>query len=416
MKVLVVDDSKDYVALLNRLLSRAFPGIEMEAYDLERHGQPSEDFDWSRYDLMFLEYQLGAGENGVDWLQKLRSRPAFPPTIILTAEGDEYVAVRAIRAGAADYVNKKDVSPERLRRLIESVLSFDEQMQEEQRAAMSADAEVLRQVKHPRKKDADTGYRFVRLIGKGAMSHVYLAERAEDGLSVVLKVLDVRQVIDRTVIKRFLREAELIAAIHSPFVVKIYEHGLTNKYGFIAMEFFARGDLKQRVELGITSQAAIEYMAHIAYGLEAVHRAGIVHRDLKPANIMFRGDDSLALADFGISKRLQGDLDLTTIGKVIGTPHYMSPEQGQGRPIDARSDIYSAGVLLYELLTGQKPFRADTPASLIYQHIHAERPPLPPALARYQAIVDRCMAKDPGERYQTAAELAGALEAQLAAA
>ena len=131
------------------------------------------------------------------------------------------------------------------------------------------------------------------------------------------------------------------------------------------MEFFSRGDLKQRMERELSPEIAINYMTHIAYGLAAIHKIGIIHRDLKPANIMFRGDDSLALADFGISKRIDANEDLTTMGQILGTPHYMSPEQGEGRLVDIRSDIYSAGVLLFELLTGEKPFKGSTPASLI---------------------------------------------------
>ena len=143
-------------------------------------------------------------------------------------------------------------------------------------------------------------------------------------------------------------------------------------------------------------------MSYIAHGLEAIHGVGIVHRDLKPANIMFRGDDTMALADFGISKKILGGTDLTTIGQVLGTPHYMSPEQGEGKAVDYRSDLYSAGIILYELLTGQKPFTAGSPAAVIYQHVHGEIPRLPLPLSRYQQIVDKALAKDPGSRYQTA--------------
>ena len=242
------------------------------------------------------------------------------------------------------------------------------------------------------------------------MSKVYLAERVSDGLSVVLKVLDLTKFKEKSLIIRFIQEARLIADIHSPFVVHIYEHGLTETYGFIAMEFFSRGDLKQRMELRIPEDVAINYMTHIVYGLDAIHRAGIVHRDLKPANIMFRGDDSLALADFGISKKLNQNLDLTTVGQVLGTPVYMSPEQGGGKDIDHRADLYSAGVLLYELLTGTKPFQANTPVALIYKHIYEDIPRLPPELSRYQTIIDKAMAKAPQNRFQTAQEFISVLE------
>jgi serine/threonine protein kinase len=242
------------------------------------------------------------------------------------------------------------------------------------------------------------------------MSNVYLAERTEDYLSLVLKIIDLSKVDDEKLVARFVQEAELIAELHSPFVVRIYEYGLTNNYGFIAMEFFPRGDLKQRMELNLTPGIAFNYMTHISYGLDAIHGIGIVHRDLKPANIMFRGDDSLAIADFGISKKLEGQNSITTIGQILGTPHYMSPEQGEGLPVDCRADIYSAGIMLYELLTNEKPFTAMTPAALIYQHVHADIPHLPEHLSAYQEIIDRTLAKSPEDRYQTARELIVVLE------
>jgi serine/threonine protein kinase len=226
----------------------------------------------------------------------------------------------------------------------------------------------------------------------------------------VLKILDLTRVDDQKLIRRFVQEAELIEGLNSPFVVKIHEHGVTNNYGFIAMEFFSRGDLKQRMEFKPSPAIAFNYMIHISYGLQAIHNIGVVHRDLKPANIMFRGDDSLALADFGISKKIEESNTLTTIGQVLGTPHYMSPEQGEGGLIDYRSDIYSAGILLFELLTGDKPYTAMTPAALIYQHVHAEIPQLPAALKQYQPIIEKTLAKHPDDRYQSASELIADLE------
>jgi len=174
--------------------------------------------------------------------------------------------------------------------------------------------------------------------------------------------------------------------------------------------FFSRGDLKQRMELKPSTEVAFNYMAHISYSLSAIHRIGVVHRDLKPENIMFRGDDSLALADFGISKRMGKSTGLTSIGQVLGTPHYMSPEQGEALEVDGRSDIYAAGVILYELLVGEKPFPAQTLAALIYQHVHGDLPTLPAELSQYQFIIDKVLAKKPADRYQTAMEFIYVLE------
>lgn len=413
MRVLIIDDSPDFVSLLKLYLAKEQGKFEITDYDFLTNGRPGEDFDWSSYDILLLDYKLGDSEDGLEWLQHFGRRVDFPPTIILTAEGDEYIAARAIKLGAADYVNKKDVSPKRLVELIQQAMAIDAERTAENQAILDKDADLvdkLRQQQHFESRDTRADYKLVRLIGRGAMSHVYLAERDHDSLSLVLKVLDISHT-ERHLIQRFIQEAELIADIHSPFIVKVHEYGVTQKYGYIAMEFFSRGDLKQRLEHGIHPELALAYITHVAYGLDVIHKAGIVHRDLKPANIMFRGDDSLAIADFGISKRLNNQSDLTRIGKVLGTPHYMSPEQGQGYEIDSRSDIYSAGIMFYELLTKQKPFQADTPAALIYQHIHADLPELDEDLARFQPLIHKCLAKKSVDRYQNAVELIHDLEA-----
>lgn len=419
MKILLIDDSPDFRALVRVYLSKELPQAELEQYEVEKLGRPPDNFDWSRFDVLLLDYQLGDAGDGLEWLKTFGRRPGFPPTVILTAEGDEYVAVKAVKLGAADYVNKKDISPKRLKALVEDALAQLEEGEERKAAEkenMQEATQIIRKIHKekdalPETRGMDIGYRFVRLIGQGAMSHVYLAERESDNLSVVLKVLDLTQVGSPALVKRFIQEAELIAGLHSPFVVRIYEHGMTSEYGFIAMEFFPRGDLKQRMESPLRPDVAINYMSHVAYGLEAIHGIGVVHRDLKPANIMFRGDDSLALADFGISKRLEGGNDLTTIGQVLGTPHYMSPEQGEGKAVDYRTDLYSAGIMFYEMLTGEKPYTAQTPAALIYQHVHAEIPILPSHLRGYQGIIERTLAKDPDDRYQNAREFIEVLEA-----
>lgn len=414
MKILIIDDSEDFRALLRVYLKKEIRDVEIEEYQFDLLGRPPDNYNWSRYDILLLDYKLGEHEDGLEWLKLFRKKPGFPPTIVLTAEGDEYVAVRAVKLGAAEYINKKDVSPKRLHQLILEALEFSDEAEEQQQEIMNDATQIIRNIHQEKQrvpdKDFNVGYKFVRLIGQGGMSHVYLAERTSDGMSVVLKIIDLSKIVDQKLVKRFVQEAELIAELNSPFVVKIYEHGITNNYGFIAMEFFSRGDLKQRMEMRPHPAIAFNYMGHISYGLQAIHNIGVVHRDLKPANVMFRGDDSLALADFGISKKIEGQSDMTTIGQVLGTPHYMSPEQGEGLPVDYRSDIYSAGVLLYELLTGEKPYTAMTPAALIYQHVHADIPLLPDELSQYQHIIDRTLAKHPDDRYQTAAELIVELE------
>ena len=415
MKILIIDDSKDFRALVRLYLSKHLKEARLVEYEIENLGKPGPDFDWSEYDVLLLDYNLGGGENGFTWLKEFSSAKGFPPTIVLTAEGDEYIAVKAIKLGAADYLNKIDLSPKRLAEvIIEAAEYTPEKKAELEKDKVQAEHLVQelydKNQKANKKPEIGSAYKFVRVIGQGAMSKVYLAERQSDHLSLVLKILELDSSTDEVSVVRFMQEAELVSKLSSPFVVKIHDYGLTNNYCFIAMEFFSRGDLKQRMELKLSPELVINYMTHIAYGLDAIHKIGVVHRDLKPANIMFRGDDSLALADFGISKKLDSPSELTTLGQILGTPHYMSPEQGEGRAIDQRSDLYSAGILFYELLTNNKPYTATTPAALIYQHVYAPVPELPAKLAKYQDIINKTLAKHPNERYQSAAELIQALE------
>ncbi|MEE9552470.1 MAG: protein kinase [Gammaproteobacteria bacterium] len=417
MKILLVDDSQEFRVLAHTYLTKQLDDAEVTDYEVEKLGKPADDFNWSEYDVLLLDYNLGGGEDGFDWLKEFKSKPGFPPTIILTAEGDEYIAVKAIKLGAADYLNKVDMTPTRLAEITMEATEYTAGKIAKQDKETKDASQIVKQIHEKEKekqkkpgKDLKIGYKFVRLIGQGAMSQVYLAERDEDQLSMVLKVIDILKAPSLTMVQRFIQEAELIANLSSPFVVKIYDYGLADDYGFIAMEFFSRGDLKQRMELKITPRMAFNYMSHIAYGLKEIHNINIVHRDLKPANIMFRGDDSLALADFGISKRIDANANLTTMGQILGTPHHMSPEQGEGKHVDIRSDLYSAGVLLFELLTGEKPYSANTPAALIYQHVHSDIPVLPTQFAKYQEIIERLLAKSPDDRYQSANELIKVLE------
>lgn len=415
MKILIIDDSKDFRALVRLYLAKALEGAELVEYAVEDIGKPADDYQWSDYDVLLLDYNLGGGEDGFDWLKEFKHKPGFPPTIILTAEGDEYIAVTAIKLGAADYLNKVDITPKRLADVIKEAVEFTSEniaKQEEEISNAAKIVEIIHQKDKelPIDKGLASGYKIVRMIGQGAMSKVYLAERKNGNQSLVLKILDIKNARGAASIDRFVLEAELISELDSPFVVKIYEHGLTEDYGFIAMEFFSRGDLKQRMELNIPPELAATYMLHVAYGLKEIHKAGVIHRDLKPANIMFRGDDSLALADFGISKKMNSASNLTTLGQIMGTPHYMSPEQGEGLGVDIRTDLYSAGVMLYELLVKEKPYTAPSPAALIYKHVNEDIPRLPEELNRFQVIVDKLMAKKTDDRYSSASELIQVLE------
>ncbi len=411
MKLIIVDDSKEYMTLIRRMLASVLPDIEVTEYDPEQQGRPTDEFDWGIYDILLIDYQLGMHENGLEWIEQFRDAPGFPPVILMTSTGDEYVAASAIKLGACDFIKKVDIGAERLAEMVRAAVADRRRTLSPEDTTINSkldnDAFVFKEVKltHDRTPDGQRiGYRFVRLIGQGASSRVYLAERLADQMTLVLKIIDVATIKEPQALQRFVQEAELVSELDSPYVVKFLEHGFTKDYGYIAMEFFTRGDLKQRIEHGVSVEDATNYIRHISYGLSAVHAEGIVHRDLKPGNIMFRSNDSLALADFGISKRLDETGELTRHGSVLGTPNYISPEQALGNPVDHRSDLYSAGVIFYEMLTGRKPFKAETAPALVYQHVHADIPQLPAFVRNYQPILEMLLAKDPNDRFSSAEE------------
>jgi serine/threonine protein kinase len=253
------------------------------------------------------------------------------------------------------------------------------------------------------------GYRIVHLIGEGGSAKVYLAERASDKLQLVLKILDPSLREDARFLKRFVREYQLIAATQSEHLPVIFDHGFTGEQAYIAMEYFGGGDLKERIRAGFTSRGALRVASQIAKALCAIHERGVIHRDLKPQNILFRDNQRLALVDFGLARRVDIASTLTGAGEVLATPRYMSPEQCIGAPADHRSDLYSLGVILYEMLAGRKLFEGESAAGLLYMHVNGDVPRLPAKLAGYQPIVDRLLAKQPQDRYQSARELFGTI-------
>ncbi|MFM2089521.1 MAG: hypothetical protein RLZZ127_10, partial [Planctomycetota bacterium] len=257
------------------------------------------------------------------------------------------------------------------------------------------------------------------VLGEGGMGVVYRARQVSLKRRVALKVLPPALANDTRLLQRFEQEARTASLLNTPHVVQVFAAGTVDGTSFFAMEFVEGTDLSEIIKAKdakgerFATEEAADYIIQAARGLAEAGKLGIVHRDIKPANLMVTSKGLVKVADFGISK-VAGEHSLTMTGTAVGTPAYCSPEQGRGDAVDHRSDIYSLGVVLYELLTGRKPFDGATANALIYQHNYAE-----PTLLReiradlseeYQAIALKCLQKDPANRYQDAADLVGDLE------
>jgi serine/threonine-protein kinase PpkA len=248
------------------------------------------------------------------------------------------------------------------------------------------------------------GYQIDKKVGKGGMATVYLATQVSLSRHVVLKVLDISQHTDNTAqIERFLAEGRIVASLNHPNIITIYDIGIADDNSlYISMEYIKGGDLKSRMGIPMDPHEAIDYLIQIGSGLKVAHEHEIIHRDVKPANILFRENNIPLLTDFGIAKQLGNDLNLTSTGIFLGSPNYVSPEQATGEEIDGRSDIYSLGCIFFEMLTGEKPYKADTVFDVVMQHKNSPVPELPGDLKIYQTLLARMMAKNRHERFESA--------------
>jgi DNA-binding response OmpR family regulator len=252
------------------------------------------------------------------------------------------------------------------------------------------------------------GYIIKMKIGESEKAVVYLATSISLSSNVALKVS--KTLRDDTAGRQFLeREYTAIIAIRDPLVVQIYDYGVHAGFEYLAMEYLLRGDLKARMQAGLKEGEALRYVEQIACALRVVHNSGLLHRDLKPPNVMLRENDDVALIDFGLARALDGSTPSTRTGVLRGSPYYMSPEQAQGEILDVRSDFYSLGIMLYEMLTGRKPYTGATAMEVLQQHVNSPLPPLPHSLARYEDFLHKLVAKNRAERFAQAEEIIAAI-------
>ena len=249
------------------------------------------------------------------------------------------------------------------------------------------------------------GYALKKFLGSGGAADVFLAVDLKHSRLVALKVMARRRFAETVAVKRFIKEAQTISSLHHPNIVRIYGTGRTDALRFMAMEFFPES-LKQRIQARgrIEPDEALAIANQVAAALFYAHGRGFIHRDIKPDNIMFRRDGTPVILDFGIARVLESTTQLTRSGMSMGTPRYMSPEQLNAKRADGRSDIYSLGVVLYEMLSGAPPFKGSQTMTVIMKHVTEPIPRLPEELAAYQPLIERMMAKERARRPATEKE------------
>ena len=248
------------------------------------------------------------------------------------------------------------------------------------------------------------GYLILKKIAKGGMASVFLAIQEAVGRSIALKILPKKLCKDKNLTNLFLQEANC-GVLNHPNIITIYDAGESESHLYIAMEYLHGGDLKKKIKKGLSQTEIINIITKISEALAYAHSKGFIHRDIKPSNIIFNEENQPILADFGIARAVSFSEQTVIDGMLMGTPHYTSPEQASSNSVDQRTDLYSLGIVYYEMLMGVKPFVAETPFSLIYKHMEEAPPELASKFKEHQPIVHKLMSKKPEDRYVSAFDL-----------
>ena len=423
-RLIIVDKDAKYGEWLRNHLGVIYSDATVRVMSPDQFDVARETLTYDECDLVLLTAAFGehpedTRAEGINLLRSFRTRTNFPAVLTLAEEGNELTAVRALQLGAVDYLPKRLLTPERLGTAVRLALRRIERRIARRHAKLAqsgehvptaaeiepaADEMVSDAPEDPVPADLVPGYVIRSLIGESEKARVYLAASDALGREIALKVSSVES--DEAGGRHLLaREYEAVSGIRHPAVVELHDYGVHAGREFLAMEYFPRGDLKARMQIGITERESLRYVEHIAHALRIVHHAGILHRDLKPPNVMLRENDDVALIDFGLARNLEGGLSSTRTGVLRGSPYYMSPEQALGEELDARTDLYSLGIIFYEMLTGRKPFAGNSAIEVLQQHVNAPLPKLPERHSQHQTLIDRMLAKSREQRFGSAEEV-----------
>jgi len=413
MRLFVIGDDSALQATLRSSVEIRWLDSQVIAYNPLEHGPLPEELRAQGFDVVMLDHawcDRGGGTRSLEELKRLTVRAGFAPVIFLSEHTGDALCEAALNAGACAAVGRSEGLSDALLAAIAGAAA----LQSAARAQRHHSGQMAQEQRFSGARIP--GYRRIRTLATGHFAELHVAESDARGELVAIKVardVTTDSELDHA-FRRLLQEHDMAQRVDPAFVVKVYDLGISDEHAYMVMEYFAAGDLRQRMRSPLRASEALQVAQSIAQGLAAVHAIGVLHRDLKPANVMLRRNGGVALIDFGLAKDAALAADITDAGQIIGTPHYMSPEQGHGEPIDERSDLYSLGVILFEMLTGHKPFVAENPMAIIYLHRKAPLPQLPEAQAHLQPLLLKLLAKEPADRFESAQQAAQAIGVTLA--
>lgn len=401
---LVVHDELELRLRLAALVRRAIPKIDADT--VTRAGFDAISIERLRayIAVMFIvEFSPPeAAAAALASLELLHKRAPNLPIFVFARGGNERTAARSMKLGASDYWPIHSVMVGELCSALQPLL------EPPQTTVAAATVPLLDKWRQPE----IAGYALLKRIAQSPAASVYLARNAEFASPVALKIQAVKgqQVVSIADRERFAKECEILSKLNHRSIANVLDYGITDDYLYLALEYFPCGSLRERLKHPVSEADAVNYAHQIGEALQIVHAARIVHRDLKPSNLMLTNENRLVLIDFGSARTQFMASDLTRTQDCTGTPYYVCPEQIDDREPDARGDLYSLGVVLFEMLSGTLPYLGKTLADILAAHRSAPIPRLPEHLKAYQAIVDRLLAKTPQDRYACAAEFLDALD------
>ncbi len=396
-RCLVVHDDLELRLRLGTLVRRAIPTLDADCIS-------SASFDAltperiASYIALFLIVEFNPSDSAVDPLARLlRSREQSPrlPIFVFARGGDERNAARTIKLGANDYWPIHSVKIGELGEVLKRLME----------PARSSAAAVGGPAADSRRQPQIAGYRLIKTIAESATAAVYLARNDDLTQPVALKVqaLKGRGEVTEADRQRFVRECQILSALNHRSIADVLDYGITDEYSYLALEYFPCGSLRDRLKNPVSEADAVNYARQIGDALQVLHSANVVHRDLKPSNLMLTDDNRLILIDFGSASMRLAASDLSRSDLCTGTPYYVCPEQIDNRDPDGRGDLYSLGIVLYEMLVGALPYVGNNLIEIFTAHRAAPVPRLPQRVLRYQPIIDRLLAKEPADRYPSAA-------------